>query len=204
MMNYLKVSDPRETVTERLARFTLVNGISSHALDFDDTHPGSIAHVSAVVAPAALAAAEAAAADGRRLAMALLVGNEITGDLGAAWETSQIAFKPYPACHFVHAPLDQAEYETREYDTFPESLPGGVRVALTGGTELERHLPHQRGGEHNPLGADDVRLKFRANASLALSDEDARAVEDGCLSLRSRPDMSVFAALARATSGSRA
>ena len=206
------------------ATAALINGIACHALDFDDTHPASIAHVSAVVAPAALAAAQRAGANGAALEAALLAGNEITtrvgrvvgdafhlrglhptaicgvfgataavarltdlgerrtahalgiagsmasglmaylsdgsdtkrvhpgwmahaahvavdlaahgatgpagviegrygvyhallgrgdvtaadvaGDLGSHWETLAIAFKPYPACHFVHAPLD--------------------------------------------------------------------------------------------------
>jgi 2-methylcitrate dehydratase PrpD len=29
-----------------------------------------------------------------------------TADLGRRWETPKIAFKPYPACHFMHASLD--------------------------------------------------------------------------------------------------
>lgn len=387
------------------ATAALANGITCHALDFDDTHPASIAHVSAVVAPAALAAAEAAGADGRELTAALLAGDEIacrigrvagdafhlrgfhptaicgvfgataavariaqlgerrlthalgiagsmagglmaylgdgaetkrvhpgwmahaahhavalarhgaTGpaavlegrfgvysafverhdvapdelvaDLGTHWETPAIAFKPYPACHFVHAPLDalialQAEHgfapeaieritvcspqagielvcdplerkrvpatpyeskfsapfalaawlhagavdattfgepllrdpavlalaakvdwERRDYDTFPASLPGGVRVALAGGTVLERHLPHQRGGAGNPLAATDVRAKFRANARLALADAQVDALESAVLELERQPDANAFAVLgaARARGG---
>lgn len=60
----------------------LVNGICCHALDFDDTHPASIAHVSAVVVPAALAAAQAAEASGEELLLALLAGNEVTCRVG--------------------------------------------------------------------------------------------------------------------------
>jgi 2-methylcitrate dehydratase PrpD len=30
----------------------------------------------------------------------------LTAGLGERWETPTIAFKPYPACHYVHAPLD--------------------------------------------------------------------------------------------------
>jgi 2-methylcitrate dehydratase PrpD len=30
------------------------------------------------------------------------------GDLGRRWETTRIAFKPYPACHFSHAAVDAA------------------------------------------------------------------------------------------------
>ncbi|MGH7897858.1 MAG: MmgE/PrpD family protein, partial [Candidatus Binatia bacterium] len=29
-------------------------------------------------------------------------------DLGRRWETPRIAYKPYPACHYIHAPLDAA------------------------------------------------------------------------------------------------
>lgn len=32
--------------------------------------------------------------------------DSITADLGITWLTEEIAFKPYPACHYVHAPLD--------------------------------------------------------------------------------------------------
>jgi len=380
------------------ATAALVNGITCHALDFDDTHPGSIAHVSAVIAPAALAAAEAVGADGAQLALALLVGNEVTcrigrvagdafhlrgfhptaicgvfgataavarlhrlderalvhalgiagsmagglmaylsdgsetkrvhpgwmahaahvavalarhgasgpaavledrsgvyaafigradvdpreltADLWTVWETLGIAFKPYPACHFVHAPLDalvqlaaehgfgaddverivvcspqagielvadpierkrrpatpyeskfsapfalaawlrtgrvdvttfgepllsdpavlelaaRVDWERRDYETFPASLPGGVRVALRDGTQLERHLPHQRGGAQNPMAAADVRAKFRANAALALAEPRLAELERAVLELASLPDMGAFRVLA--------
>ena len=56
----------------------LVNGTSGHALDFDDTSYTGIMHGSTVVLPAALAAAEESAADGRRLLEAFIVGSEVT------------------------------------------------------------------------------------------------------------------------------
>lgn len=375
----------------------LVNGITCHALDYDDTHPGSIAHVSAVVAPAALAAAEAVGADGRQLALALLLGDEITcrigrpagdafhlrgfhptavcgvfgatlaigslrgldaatlvhalgiagsmasglmaylsdgaetkrlhpgwmahaaqmavtfaahgatgpapvleglngvypafidrhdvepgelaDDLGERWDTLEIAFKPYPACHFVHAPLDalvalsgergfdaddveaitvfspragvelvcdpserkrrpatpyeskfsapfalaawlhtgqvdpttfgepllsdpsvlaiaeRIDFEERQYESFPASLPGGVRVRLRGGEVLEHHLRHQRGGAHNPMTAADVCAKFRQNARTALPADAAERLEHALLALDEQGDLAAFAAL---------
>ena len=202
------------------------NGMLCHGLDFDDTHSDAVCHVSAVMAPAALAAAQANRSHGAELLLALILGNEITirigmaapaafhrrgfhptsvcgvfgaaaaaarlrrlgpsatahalgiagslasgifeyladgsetkalhagaaaqagllaasvaahgatgpatvlegrfgvfaafadrhsidldrslADLGARWETPRIAFKPYPACHYVHAPIDAA------------------------------------------------------------------------------------------------
>jgi 2-methylcitrate dehydratase PrpD len=61
----------------------LANGTLIHALDFDDTHAASITHPSAVVVPAALAAAERSQASGSDLVAALVVGNEIVARLGS-------------------------------------------------------------------------------------------------------------------------
>ncbi len=68
--------------TRAAADAALANGMLSHALDFDDTHPASICHVSAVVVPAALAAAESAGATGTDLTAALIAGNEVVARLG--------------------------------------------------------------------------------------------------------------------------
>ena len=62
----------------------LVNGTLCHLLDFDDTHPDSVMHVSAAVTPAALAAAETFGASGRELVCALVAGNETSARLGMA------------------------------------------------------------------------------------------------------------------------
>lgn len=55
----------------------LVNGTAGHALDFDDTSYTGIMHGSAVVLPAALAATEEVAGDGRRLLEAFIAGSEV-------------------------------------------------------------------------------------------------------------------------------
>ena len=60
------------------------NGMLCHALDFDDTHADSVCHLSVVVAPAALAAAEAAAAGGTELVTAVVAANEIVARIGMA------------------------------------------------------------------------------------------------------------------------
>lgn len=62
----------------------LVNGTLCHALDYDDTHPDSVVHVSAAVVPAALAAGEVAGASGRELVCALVAGNETSTRIGMA------------------------------------------------------------------------------------------------------------------------
>jgi len=60
------------------------NAMLAHGLDFDDTHSGSMTHVSAVVGPAALAAGEARGADGRTAIAAIVAGSEIVTRIGLA------------------------------------------------------------------------------------------------------------------------
>jgi 2-methylcitrate dehydratase PrpD len=55
----------------------LVNGIASHVLDFDDTHPDTLVHPSGPVASAALALAEQRGASGRELLNAFVTGVEV-------------------------------------------------------------------------------------------------------------------------------
>lgn len=371
----------------------LANGIMCHALDFDDTHSGAIAHVSVVVASAALAVGQAHGASGEDLVAALVAGNEIvirigmaagkafhargfhptavcgvfgaaaasarllaldevattnalgiagsmasglleflsdgsatkrvhagwaahagvmaaqlaargaTGpstvlegrfglyraylgvddvdidgqldDLGERWETPRIAFKPYPACHFIHASLDatarlmadglqahdvqdivaltteagvslvlepaankvrprseyeakfslpysvaalllrervdvgtyaepaigdadvlelagRVTYEIKEYDTFPASFPGGVRITTRDGAVHEAELPHQRGGPDYPMSDVDVREKYRINAAFALDSEAVGDLERAVLELPDADDLSAL------------
>lgn len=62
----------------------LLNGLSAHALDFDDVDSGSISHPSGVVLPACLACAEAAGSSGAELMLAYAVGVEVMAKLGRA------------------------------------------------------------------------------------------------------------------------
>ena len=55
----------------------LINGISSHVLDFDDTHPVTLVHPSGPVASAVLALAEWRGASGRDLINAFVTGVEV-------------------------------------------------------------------------------------------------------------------------------
>jgi 2-methylcitrate dehydratase PrpD len=383
------------------ANAAFANAMLCHGLDFDDTHSDSIAHVSVVVCPAAVAAGEANGSSGRELLAAIVGGNEVVtrigmaasgrfhargfhptaicgifgattaaarlagasdeattsalgiagsfagglfaylddatptkpmhpawaahggilaarlatlgaegppgvlegrfgvyhafvgatqgeididaqlADLGSRWETPRIAYKPYPACHFIHgslgatasllgslrpeeideilvwvpaagvplvlepaatklAPRSQYEakfslqystaamlvhgqvgvrsytedaiadpgvlelaakvrHEPREYESYPAAFPGGVRIRTTDGRTLEADLPYQRGGPENPMTADEVRAKYRENASLALTDAELEALEQAVLSLEEHDDVrGVFAGLGAA------
>ena len=60
----------------------LANAMAAQALDFDDTCFDGIVHASAVVFPAALAAAESADTDGAELLAAFIAGSEVSYALG--------------------------------------------------------------------------------------------------------------------------
>jgi 2-methylcitrate dehydratase PrpD len=62
----------------------LLNGISSHVLDFDDTHIETAIHPAAPVAPAILALAEHRPVSGRDLMAALVIGIETEFRIGMA------------------------------------------------------------------------------------------------------------------------
>jgi 2-methylcitrate dehydratase PrpD len=60
----------------------LINGAMAHALDFDDTHIGSIGHPSAPVIPAVLAVAEWKGLSGKSALEAFLLGFEVETRIG--------------------------------------------------------------------------------------------------------------------------
>ena len=67
-----------------IASAALINGISSHTWDFDDTHLKTIIHPAGPVAPAALALAQHLGKSGRELIDALVVGVEVSCRVGNA------------------------------------------------------------------------------------------------------------------------
>jgi 2-methylcitrate dehydratase PrpD len=70
--------------TERLdiMHAALMNGISSHVLDFDDTHPKTIIHPAAPVLPAILALAEHRPMSGSDFITAFVIGVEVECRIG--------------------------------------------------------------------------------------------------------------------------
>jgi 2-methylcitrate dehydratase PrpD len=75
------------TILGRRERFdimhaALMNGISSHVLDFDDTHPKTIIHPAAPVLPAILALAEYRPMSGSDFITAFVVGVEVECRIG--------------------------------------------------------------------------------------------------------------------------
>jgi 2-methylcitrate dehydratase PrpD len=80
---------PQATVIGRRERLdiltaSLLNGMSSHVLDFDDTHLKTIIHPAGPVAPAILALAEQKPVSGRDALHALVLGAEVECRIGNA------------------------------------------------------------------------------------------------------------------------
>lgn len=80
---------PQATVLGRservdMANAALVNGITSHTFDFDDTHLKTIIHPAGPVASAALALAEHIGASGRQLIDAIVLGADVACRVGNA------------------------------------------------------------------------------------------------------------------------
>ena len=65
-----------------MASAALINGISSHLFDFDDTHLKTIIHPAGPVASALLALAEVTGASGRQVIDALVLGIDVSCRLG--------------------------------------------------------------------------------------------------------------------------
>src|SRR3954469_23048136 len=67
-----------------MANAALVNGITSHTFDFDDTHLRTIIHPAGPVASALLALAEVRGSSGRELVDALVLGVDVSCRMGNA------------------------------------------------------------------------------------------------------------------------
>jgi 2-methylcitrate dehydratase PrpD len=67
-----------------MANAALVNGITSHTFDFDDTHLKTIIHPAGPVASAVLALAEQRGASGRQMLDALVLGIDVSCRIGNA------------------------------------------------------------------------------------------------------------------------
>ena len=74
----------------------LVNGAFAHALELDDDHRIAVLHPGAVVAPAALAAAETSKVSGLTFLRAMFVGYEVMCRLGEVFRGSQFNHGVHP------------------------------------------------------------------------------------------------------------
>jgi 2-methylcitrate dehydratase PrpD len=113
----------------------LANGTAAHALDFDDNSYAGFVHPSAVIVPAALAAAEVAEATGADLLTAFVAGAEAELCVGAA--TASLLYQKGWWTTGVLGPVGSAVAASwllcRSEDAIGHAL--GIAVAGTGGAK---------------------------------------------------------------------
>jgi 2-methylcitrate dehydratase PrpD len=127
----------------------MVNGALAHALDFDDTHPSSIVHVSAATVPAGLAMGEHAHRSGRDVLAAILLGNEVSVRIGRAGGAQFHArgFHPTGVCGVFGAVATAARLAgadaTQTVNAFgiAGSMAGGLLEFLADGSETKPFHP---------------------------------------------------------------
>src|SRR5687768_10710380 len=71
-------------IATSVSEAAFANGVASHALDFDDTHPGTRGHTSATIVPTVLAVGEATGASGGEVLAAYTLALEIAAKIGRA------------------------------------------------------------------------------------------------------------------------
>ena len=111
----------------------LVNGTHFHALDFDDTHPDSVIHVSAATVAAGLAAGEVAGASGRDFIRAVVIGNEVSIRVGmaAGGRFHARGFHPTGVCGVFGATATVARLRGLDARTTANAL--GIAGSMAGG-----------------------------------------------------------------------
>jgi 2-methylcitrate dehydratase PrpD len=59
----------------------------------------------------------------------------------------------------------KVSYRIDPANPYPDGFTGHVRATLEDGRVVEERQPHFRGGQHEPLGAEEIAAKFRANCA---------------------------------------
>jgi 2-methylcitrate dehydratase PrpD len=116
----------------------------------------------------------------------------ITRDLGRAWRTDEVCFKPYACCGSNHASIDATLDLMREHG-FNASR---VRRAIVG---ISRVVERQTGFPYRPSTVLNAQMSLRYNIAVALIDRsalldqftDARIADPTVCDLASRVDVEV-------------
>jgi 2-methylcitrate dehydratase PrpD len=80
-------------------------------------------------------------------------------------------------------------YELDASIDYPRQFVGDVRVTTTDGRTFAEHRDHPRGGPDDPMRAEELVEKFRANAALRLNREKIAAVIAAVQALATAPDL---------------
>jgi 2-methylcitrate dehydratase PrpD len=118
-------------------------------------------------------------------------------DLGATWETLQVAVKPYPACHFVHAFIDAA-LELRRAGVRAEEV---ERITALVPAEVIKTVCEPAAAKRRPANDYDARFSIPYVVAAALragrfglAELDAAALRDpATLALAAKVDYEIDA-----------
>lgn len=124
----------------------LLNGVLAHGIDYDDTHAEAIVHVSASLAPTALAMAQRYGASGAELLTALVAGYEVSTRVGlaASGEFHKRGYHPTSICGAFGAAmvagksLKLSESELVSALGIVGSQASGIQQFLKEGSEVKR------------------------------------------------------------------
>jgi 2-methylcitrate dehydratase PrpD len=81
---------------------------------------------------------------------------------------------------------------------FPKQFPAVLRVEMEDGTVYEERVMENRGGPGNPLGDDELRLKFSLNARVLLSEPQADRLAEATFTLDRAEEVGSLLALTQA------
>jgi 2-methylcitrate dehydratase PrpD len=73
--------------------------------------------------------------------------------------------------------------DAQSTEVFPHQFPAVLTIRLADGSEIVERITTNRGGLERPLSRDELALKFRLNASLALGSDRAERLESAILML---------------------
>ena len=141
-------------------------------------HPGWAAHAGIVAARLAAhgATGPGSILEGRRGFFGAYLHGEPTNiedqlaDLGVRWETPNIAFKPYPACHYIHAPLDSLAILMANQQVSADDIASIVAFSDATGVALVLHpLEDKMAPERPTTPSSACPIAWRHNSSTAES-----------------------------------
>jgi 2-methylcitrate dehydratase PrpD len=142
---------------------SMASGLLEFLADGSDTkrlHPGWAAHAGVMAARLAAhgATGPASILEGRRGFFATYLHGidadlDRLADTGERWRTTEIAFKPYPACHYVTAPVDSLAEILRGQPLAPEEVESLVALSDTTGVGLVLDPPEDKVRPRTPYDA---------------------------------------------------
>lgn len=97
----------------------------------------------------------------------------------------------------MQALLPRMRYQTDDAMPFPKKYPGGVRVRLEDGRELERRVPNSPGSPDNPATTGHIVRKFHGNVAGLLSAAAAQEIVERILGLENEAGIDPVLALCR-------